>query len=256
MKRSRSGTSKRTPTSAQTCVDSLISVFTAAATSIKVKLYNDDDDEDSVSLPLVQTRAILTACRQDTPQPSSSSTPLDRTSTGIISNKPQKIGLSALTAAASDVTGLSVMALAKRESARRCLYSRFFRGPVLGPDSEEPQVLEAVQHSPSSRSEMSGPKSGASILEKRKGEKPKSREEEVVIAQKRPKLKREARRSRKKARVSELRPHGEVGAGLTKVLTTPEGQVKDGDIVDYTRKKDRKKKRKRDESGSRVDHEG
>jgi len=93
-------------------------LFTAAATSINVKLYNDDE-------------------YNDTPRPSGSSTPLDRISTGILSNKPQKAGLSALgTPVALQSKGVSIMTLAKREAARRGLYSRFFRGPVLGPDTE------------------------------------------------------------------------------------------------------------------------
>jgi nucleolar protein TMA23 len=33
--------------------------------------------------------------------------------------------------------------LAKRETARRGLYSRFFRGPVLGPDDVESEVLKS-----------------------------------------------------------------------------------------------------------------
>jgi len=49
MKRSRSGTSRPVPTSTWIRADPLTSVFTAAATSITVKLYNDDGDEDSVS---------------------------------------------------------------------------------------------------------------------------------------------------------------------------------------------------------------
>ena len=215
-------------------------MFTAAATSIKVKLYNDDGDEDSVSWSLVQARAVLTARHQDTPQPSGSSTPLDLTSTGIISNKPQKVGLSALTPTPSEATGLGVTALAKRESARRGLYSRFFRGPVLGPDTQEPQLPEVAQRSPPFRSGLSDPKSGESIMGKRKRGKRKSRDEDegVEMAQKKRKPKREKRE------VSELRSHAEVGAKLTEELTAPEGSAK----ADYSRKKDRKKKRKRDES--------
>jgi len=152
------------------------------------------------------------------------------------------------------------MALAKRESARRGLYSRFFRGPVLGPDAEEPQAPGVVQRSPPFWSELSDPKSGVSVVEERKRKKRKSLEEgeEVGIAQKQRKPKREERGVRKEAErmeVSELRSHGEVGTGLTKVLTAPEGFMKDGDVVDYSRKKDRKKKRKLDESDSTVRHE-
>jgi len=152
------------------------------------------------------------------------------------------------------------MALAKRESARRGLYSRFFRGPVLGSDPKEPQVPEVAQPF---RSGLSDPKSGVSIMEKRKGKKRKSREEEegVEIAQKKRRLKREMRRlwkeaGKRKREVSEPRSHGEVEAGLTEELIAPEGSVKDGDTTDYPRKKDRKKKRRRDESEGTVYHRG
>lgn len=224
-----------------------------------MKLYNDDGDEDSVSWPLVQACAVLTARRQDIPQPSGSSTPLDRTSTGIISNKPRKVGLLAFTSAASEATGLSVMALAKRESARRGLYSRFFRGPVLGPDTEEPQVPEVVQRSPPFRPGLSDPTPSVSVMEKRKGKKRKSREEdeEVGMAQKKRKPKREKRRLGKEAKKGEAyerRSHDEVGAGLMEELIALEGSVKDGDTAGYSRKKDRKKKRKRDESDDTVYH--
>jgi hypothetical protein len=44
-------------------------------------------------------------------------------------------------ASGSSTPRLSLMALAKREAARRGLYSRFFRGPVLGPDFQS-ETLE------------------------------------------------------------------------------------------------------------------
>ena len=216
-------------------------MFTAAASSIRVKLYDGDSDEDSVSWPFVRARPILTTCRQDIPQPSGSSTPLDRTSTGIISNQPQKVGLSALTTpAASKVTGLSVMALAKRESARRGLYSRFFRGPVLGPEVEESQIPEVAQRSSLLQSKLSGPKCNVSIPEKKGGKKRKSLEgdEETVVAQKKRESKRETRHKEKRR--------------LKKNTETAEDR---GDIVDHSRKKDRKK-RKRNERQSTVRHEG
>jgi hypothetical protein len=229
-----------------------------------VKLYNDDGDEDSVSWPFAQSHPILTICLQDTPQPSGSSTPLDRTSTGIISNKPQKVGLSALTTlAASKVTGLSVMALAKRESARRGLYSRFFRGPVLGPDTEGPPVLEVTPRSSPSRSESNGPKRNVTVTENEK--KRKSREEvkeETGVARKKRKSKKEdetkeERRKRRRLKalkgeakeIPELRLDGEVEAGLTRVPTAPES-------TDYSRGRDREKKRKRKERESTVHNDG
>lgn len=240
-------------------------MFTAAASSIKVKLYNDGGDEGSVSRPFAQECPILTTCHQDTPQPSGSSTPLDLTSTGIISNKPQKAGLLPFTTPVTlKATGLSVMALAKRESARRGLYSRFFRGPVLGPYVEEPQASEVAQRPSPFRSGLSDPKCGLSITEKQ-GKKRKSREGdgEIGVAQEKRKSKRETRhrenkRLKKEAEeggVSELRLDGGAGAGLAKVSTAPENSVQGNGIVDHSRKKNRKKKRKRSEMESTVHHD-
>lgn len=152
------------------------------------------------------------------------------------------------------------MALAKRESARRGLYSRFFRGPVLGIDTEESQVPEVVQQSPPFQSELSDPTPCVPIMEKRKGKKRKSREEdEVGMAQKKRRSKREKRGLGKEAEkrgVSEPQSHGLVGVGLTDELTAPEGSVGGGCVAGYSRKKDRKKKRKRDESEGTLYHRG
>ncbi|KAF7768226.1 hypothetical protein Agabi119p4_7469 [Agaricus bisporus var. burnettii] len=113
-------------------------VFSIAAKSIQVKLYKDDEDDSDT---------------EDTPIQSS----LELTTTGIISNKPPKLGLSATatTTSSSSNSGINTPAIttsiipnslassssnllvaAKKESAKRILYSRFFRGPVLGPDSD------------------------------------------------------------------------------------------------------------------------
>jgi len=232
-------------------------VFTAAATSIKVKLYKDDGDEDT-----------------DTPQPSGSGTPIDRTSTGIISNKPQKVGLSVLeTLTASKSTRMSVMSLAKRESARRGLYSQFFRGPILGPDTEESQVLEVAQRSSPSRSESDNPKCSVSITEPRKGKKRKSQEEsegETGLVQKKRKSKggdeiKEEREERKrlkrlkkegkKGEVSEVGSDGKTESGLAKMSTAPGSAMQGGDLGDRSRREDRKKNGKRKERESTVHHD-
>jgi len=43
----------------------------------------------------------------------------------------------------SSTPRLSLLALAKRETARRGLYSRFFRGPILGPDDVQSETVKA-----------------------------------------------------------------------------------------------------------------
>ncbi|KAF8908890.1 hypothetical protein CPB84DRAFT_1703262 [Gymnopilus junonius] len=110
-------------------------LFSAAAKSIQVKCLSDDEEEgDSAS--------------------TSSNPTLKRTSTGILSTRRPLDG----TPADSDCTTpnevesdsqtsrLSLIAQAKRDAAKRGLYSRFFRGPVHGPETiaEEERRLEEL----------------------------------------------------------------------------------------------------------------
>jgi hypothetical protein len=87
---------------------------------------------------------------KDTP---SSTLELRQTSTGILSNRPPVVGTCASSGAStptvdskatpgfSSTPRLSLLALAKRETARRGLYSRFFRGPILGPDDAQSEMV-------------------------------------------------------------------------------------------------------------------
>lgn len=244
-------------------------MFAAAAISIKAKLYKDDEDAVSRSL---QTHRILTIRRQDTPQPSGSVTPIDRTSTGIISNKPQKVGLSVLdTLATSKIGGMSVAALAKRESAKRGLYSRFFRGPVLGSDTEERQVLGVTQRPPRSCSEPNDPNPGVSITEQMKGKKRKSREEgeeEARLTRKKRKPgkesetkeeRKERRRSKKLKREvsrSDAGLDGKTESGSAKKPLAPEVLVRGHDVGDRPRRESCKKRGKRKGRESSVCYDG
>lgn len=81
------------------------------------------------------------------------SAPLRRTTTGIISNRRPVSGTPASTSGSTtpslhvDATArLSLLATAKREAAKRGLYARFFRGPVLGPD-DSPSPSHSVPSS-------------------------------------------------------------------------------------------------------------
>lgn len=169
---------------------------------------------------------------------------------------------------------MNVMSLAKRESARRGLYSRFFRGPVLGPDTEELQASEVAQQSSPSRSESNDPKCSVSIAELREGKKRKSREEgeeETGLVRKKRKSKggnetkeeRKERRRLKKLKkegktweVSEVKLNGNVESGLMKRSTAPESSVQGGDLRVRSRRRDRKKDGKRKEKESTVHHDG
>ena len=83
----------------------------------------------------------------------SSTLELRQTSTGILSNRPPIVGTCAssgtstptldsnATFGLSSTPRLSLLALAKRETARRGLYSRFFRGPILGSDNAQSEMV-------------------------------------------------------------------------------------------------------------------
>ncbi|KIM43143.1 hypothetical protein M413DRAFT_443952 [Hebeloma cylindrosporum] len=110
-------------------------LFTAAAKSIQVKCMSDDEDER-------------------TEDSSSNEVSIKRTSTGIFSTRRPVDGTPATSGTITPVDNdsgtatprLSLMTIAKRDAAKRGLYSRFFRGPVLGPETlaEEEKRLAAL----------------------------------------------------------------------------------------------------------------
>ncbi|EIN12639.1 hypothetical protein PUNSTDRAFT_141290 [Punctularia strigosozonata HHB-11173 SS5] len=116
-------------------------LFAAAASAITLKV--DDSDEDA-----------------DDSYKAGQSTPLEftRTSTGILSNRRPVSGTPASASLATsgtstpdahpDTPRMSLMATAKREAAKRGLYSRFFRGPVLGPETAMEPTMQVEQEKP------------------------------------------------------------------------------------------------------------
>ncbi|KAF8478064.1 hypothetical protein DFH94DRAFT_653225 [Russula ochroleuca] len=121
-------------------------LFTVAASAIQIECFSSDDDEDSPRSDAKDTR-------------SSSKLELRQTSTGILSNRPPIVGTPCVSSGATTPTisesssapRLSLLALAKRETARRGLYSRFFRGPILGPDVQS----ESVKTEPTATPQLS-----------------------------------------------------------------------------------------------------
>lgn len=134
------------------------SLFTIASKAITIKLSSDDkdtDDDDESKVP-----------REGDPP---SSDPLHRTTTGILSNRRPASESGTPTTTSGSTTpnpnptahppSSSLLVIAKREAAKRGLYARFFRGPVLGPDNDGdgPSSSSAAVSSPSpSSSESSG----------------------------------------------------------------------------------------------------
>ncbi|TFL01692.1 hypothetical protein BDV98DRAFT_655999 [Pterulicium gracile] len=111
-------------------------VFNAAVGAIQIKIAASDSEDSDASDSENNTANFQ----------------LKRTSTGILSNRRPPSGISAdsgaTTPSGSDdasPTPTNLMALAKREAARKGLYARFFRGPVIGPDSNETLVVTDVK---------------------------------------------------------------------------------------------------------------
>ena len=157
--------------------------------------------------------------------------PLRRTTTGIISNRRPIDGTPASTSGNTtpslntDVTsigaarGLSLLATAKREAAKRGLYARFFRGPVLGPDSDphsgttshlDPSSSES---SPVSTSVPEHVGDQEDVGETKKSKKRKA--EDRVETKKERKERRRLKKARKAARAAK-RAEKALAAGLAR----------------------------------------
>ncbi|KAF8580112.1 hypothetical protein K439DRAFT_1637240 [Ramaria rubella] len=109
-------------------------LFSAAAKSIKIKVSQEDDTEADGPQ---DNAAFLT-------EPS-----LLRTATGILSTRRPVLGTPASSGSVTPADStlqtsmhLTLMATAKRESARKRLYARFFKGPVLGPEINSEKAIQ------------------------------------------------------------------------------------------------------------------
>ncbi|KAJ7069690.1 hypothetical protein C8F01DRAFT_1113613 [Mycena amicta] len=162
-------------------------LFSAASKSIQIKISSDDSDEsESESNPIA---------------------PLNRTSTGILSNRRPATGTLADTSGATtpdleaNVSQFSLLVFAKREAARRGLYSRFFRGPVLGPveTRDEERVVVApsdIAEEPVKKRRKVGDGDGEA-KEDKEARRERRRIKKAVKELKR--QEKEAKRARKKA---------------------------------------------------------
>ncbi|KAI0304486.1 hypothetical protein B0F90DRAFT_1625867 [Multifurca ochricompacta] len=123
-------------------------LFTVAASAIQIECFSSDDENAEPAEPF------------DPKGTRSSTLELRQTSTGILSNRPPirgtPVSLGATTliscadvASGSSMPRLSVMALARREAARRGLYSKFLRGPILGPDDAQSEMVKTETSQPS-----------------------------------------------------------------------------------------------------------
>ncbi|KAJ7784445.1 hypothetical protein B0H16DRAFT_1670795 [Mycena metata] len=212
-------------------------LFSAASKSIQIKISKDgeDTDDDSDAEPNVNVS-------------------FKRTSTGILSNRRPVTGAtpahdSGATTPDTDDTSprLTLLATAKREAAKRNLYSRFFKGPVLGPDSPLPTkpaavfvVKEVVVVPPVSLPER---RSAPSVDEPARQKKRKTVDGEEDE-------KREAKRLRREQK--------ELKRAEKKSREKREGKKKEkeekGVVVDLEAKREKKRKRKQDSEAEVVDN--
>ncbi|KAG2102199.1 uncharacterized protein F5147DRAFT_762520 [Suillus discolor] len=122
-------------------------LYSAATKAITIKIADDDEDDEDDDDDDQNEDSLRSTTLQ-----------LKRTTTGIISNRRPLSGTpaSGITTPDSDIyPRISVMTIAKREAARKGLYSRFFRGPTLAPDdpsnlssSPAPSPLHSTDSTP------------------------------------------------------------------------------------------------------------
>lgn len=172
-------------------------MFTAASKAITIRVSSEDEDEDTKVPPIFQAHSSLIHAFVQ-----ASHTDLRRTTTGIISNRRPVSGTPASTSGSTTPTptadvSLSLLATAKREAAKRGLYARFFRGPVLGPD-DDPCKRDASDAGPSSPARASEQDRISGDTKKRKPDGDAETKEERR-EQKRLKKERKAARAAKRA---------------------------------------------------------
>ncbi|KAI6041395.1 hypothetical protein EDC04DRAFT_3089159 [Pisolithus marmoratus] len=189
-------------------------LFAVASKAITIKVVSDDDDNEN---------------DEDLPK----NEPLDikRTSTGIISNRRPVTGTPSSESASGTATPdlyvgpkLSLIAAAKREAVKRGLYSRFFRGPVLGPDNDS-STCTTTATSTSPTSSESTPQPAEKKSKRRRSEgSPETKEER----RERKRLKRERKEARRlkketKAEAVESLRHHDIAAEGTDVSPSERG---------------------------------
>ncbi|KIM66857.1 hypothetical protein SCLCIDRAFT_7756 [Scleroderma citrinum Foug A] len=158
-------------------------LFTAASKAITIKVTSDGEDESEVD-----GEGEEEVSKNQLPD-------LKRTSTGIISNRRPTSG-TPVSGSPDPTTSsqLSLIAAAKREAVKRGLYSRFFRGPVLGPD-----VDSSTSVTPTGSSSPAPESSSQEVKKKRRKSKDGDETKEERRERKRLKRERKAAKALEKA---------------------------------------------------------
>ncbi|KAJ3757738.1 hypothetical protein EV360DRAFT_95067 [Lentinula raphanica] len=153
-------------------------LFSAASQAIKVKI----DDSDASDSDELQSNAAPT---------------LRRTATGILSNRrPVDVtpsstsGITTPDRSSSEVPRLSLIAIAKREAARRNLYSKFYRGAILISEEDEPRSTS----SSGSTTPPSPPLAQETVLNRSKSKGKGKEGEQTQIGEKKEKKRKKKRK--------------------------------------------------------------
>ncbi|KAM5533609.1 hypothetical protein V8D89_012722 [Ganoderma adspersum] len=204
-------------------------VFQAASVSIQVNVHNSDDESDSEG----------------------SSTPnlaLERTKTGIISNRRPTTGTPALSGATTpsdpqNLNGdgaltprLSIMAQAKQQSARRMLYAMFYRGPVLSTDNMQEATLDSTS--------LAGPSSSSSpTLADKKSKEAKTKKRKVADVEREGKA--EGKRRKREAKAEKRsKSKGKKASDDDGEAEEDDADVKDPNTAKAARKAERAERKK------------
>ncbi|KAK0188047.1 hypothetical protein F5146DRAFT_1226399 [Armillaria mellea] len=192
-------------------------LFSAAAKSIQVKISSDDDEESET---VVSTEATLT---------------LKRTTTGILCNR-RPLGGTVVSSSGTSTPDsdlmprLSLLAMAKREAARRGLYARFFRGPVLGPDTMPSKLEKDVEAEPIvDRTPLQGSKKIAADIQSNKKRKRCDEVMEKTESKEGDEEKRERRLRKAEKKVAKLAKHEKRERKHRKLEKRADGDVTKGE---------------------------
>ncbi|KAJ3970697.1 hypothetical protein EV361DRAFT_950360 [Lentinula raphanica] len=166
-------------------------LFSAASQAIKVKI----DDSDASDSDELQSNAAPT---------------LRRTTTGILSNRrPVDVtpsstsGISTPDCSSSQAPRLSLIALAKREAAKRNLYSRFYRGAILISEEDDPRSPNSGGSTPPT------PRPAQEPVLSRSKSKGKGKEEEQAQVDRKKEKKRKKKRKVEDVQNDELEDRAE-----------------------------------------------
>jgi nucleolar protein TMA23 len=215
-------------------------LFAVAASAIQIECFSSDDEDGDVATKCVR----------------SSTLDLRQTSTGILSNLPPVVGTPIFSdditpaacseaASGSSTPRLSLMALAKREAARRGLYSKFFRGPILGPEVHS----ETVETEATAVSQTVGEDIRVGTEKRSKNNdlsRDASTEDSNNEAKKQEKLRKKAEKAAKKLRRRKGKQKGEDEQDVdeTIMLSAPQEQVSEVLVLETPHEMPEKRKKK------------